>query len=228
MERLYAQEFKDPEYFKGARVNIISMLLGFVGQKKINTVLEVGCGNGNTGAYLKEMLPNIKYSGIELMPEMAAEAEPKIDFAMQGNIEEMLNDKNAFIHKEKYDIVMFLDVLEHLFDPWRISEFFKNRLNEDGLIVGSVPNMGNYNVSKKLLLNNFQYEPSGILDQTHIRFFTLNSLEKMIEEAGLEIVHLERHKKRTIIGKIFDTVFSLFGLKQLFVWQFYFIARVKK
>lgn len=228
MERLYAKEFKDPEYFKGARVNIASMLLDFLGDKKINSVLEIGCGNGNTGAYLKEKLPHLKYSGVELMSDMADEAKQKIDFAIQGNVEEMIDDENTFIHKEKYDVIMFLDVLEHLFDPWKVAEFFKNRLNEGGIIVGSVPNMGNYLVSQRLIFNNFRYDASGILDQTHLRFFTLNSLEDMIEGAGLDTLHLERHKKRTFIKKILDTLFSLVGIKQLFVWQFYFIATPKK
>ena len=87
-----------------------------------------------------------------------------------------------------FDFILFMDVLEHLDDPWNVLKKMKIYLKDGGFVVISVPNIANWAVRWNLLWGNFEYGTRGILDKTHLRFFNEKSAKKLLEDAGFEIV----------------------------------------
>lgn len=88
----------------------------------------------------------------------------------------------------KFDFIIFADVLEHLNDPWKVLSNARQFLKDDGYILISVPNVSHNSIIIDLLNDKFEYREIGLLDNTHIRFFTRSSLKAMVEQSGLEIV----------------------------------------
>jgi 2-polyprenyl-3-methyl-5-hydroxy-6-metoxy-1,4-benzoquinol methylase len=88
----------------------------------------------------------------------------------------------------RYDYILFLDVLEHLYNPAQVLLKSKDLLQDDGSIFISIPNITHNSIIMKMFQNNFTYSELGLLDNTHIRFFGYNDLIKMITDCGLQIV----------------------------------------
>ncbi len=91
------------------------------------------------------------------------------------------------VDKEKYNMILFLDTLEHMYNPWTVIKSVHGWLEDDGFLVVSIPNSGHISIIKKLLTDKFHYEKSGLLDVTHIRFFTFSTIKKMLNDNGYEI-----------------------------------------
>src|SRR5262245_26792016 len=107
-------------------------------------VLDVGCGAGQLGALLKERGHDV--TGIELVPEAAAEARQRLDAVVTADVEAGLPFAPA-----SFDAIVFADLLEHLIDPWRVLREAAGLLTADGVVVASVPNVQNLDVLKRLL-----------------------------------------------------------------------------
>lgn len=182
-----------------------------VGESK--KVLEVGCA---TGYISKRLVENdCEVYGIELDPEAAKIAKKYCKKVFVGDAETWELD-------EKFDVILILDVLEHLKNPGRLLLKLKEYLNPDGYFVLSIPNIANWKIRLKLLIGKFDYEDDGILDKNHLRFFTLKSAKKMVENAGLEIFKLDivpsaplpfemnppLHKLKYEICKLLNSLFS--------------------
>jgi 2-polyprenyl-3-methyl-5-hydroxy-6-metoxy-1,4-benzoquinol methylase len=87
-----------------------------------------------------------------------------------------------------FDCILYGDVLEHLINPWQVLKEHRSFLRNGGAIICSIPNIRHYRVIRRLVFRGkWEYTDSGILDRTHLRFFTLGSIQKMLEEAGFEI-----------------------------------------
>lgn len=179
-------------------------------------VLEVGCGAGFVSEQLKKN--GCTVTGIELDAERAAEAKKFCKAVLVGNVEEMGLD----FPKESFDAILFGDVLEHLFGPEAVLRKARPFLAKDGLVVASIPNVGNWKIRLGLLKGSFDYTDFGILDKTHMRFFTRKSAKRLIERAGFEIVAEE-------FVPSFPFPFFKSGLAALnrswFSYQFIFAAR---
>jgi len=122
-----------------------------------------------------------------------------------GNIEQYYwKDQNPSI---KYDYIIFADVLEHLYDPWTILLEVKYHLKDDGYILMSIPNIGHNAVIIDLLNDKFDYREVGLLDNSHIRFFTEKSLKEMIEKVGLKI-HKAMNAKNIVENTEFKNSYS--------------------
>ncbi|MEW6557416.1 MAG: bifunctional glycosyltransferase family 2 protein/class I SAM-dependent methyltransferase [Elusimicrobiota bacterium] len=152
---------------------------------KNSVVLDVGCSTGFLGRYLIEN-KNCKMYGIEIDEESAKIAQSfyhKIVIldVEKSDVFEQLN--------EKFDFIVFGDVLEHLKDPEHILIKAREKLNPNGSIIISIPNIANWRVRWNLLFGKFEYQESGILDKNHLRFFTLHSIKKMFDKCGYDIVH---------------------------------------
>ncbi len=167
------------DYFSHARTEIEPLLPPALGR-----ILEVGCGRGATLAWLKETRPCELLVGIELVDEAAREARRHADHIECGDAEAVLE---RVVERGPYDLVLCLDVLEHLVDPWRFLSRVENLLAADGLLVISVPNVRHYRVSLPLLLfGQWRYQPAGVLDRTHLRFFTRESACQLLESPSLQ------------------------------------------
>jgi SAM-dependent methyltransferase len=151
-------------------------------------VLDVGCGGGAFGAALKAERPRCEVVGVEAFPEAAARAAQRLDRVLRLDLdalEALPADAGSF------DAIVFGDVLEHLREPKRLLETLLPALAPGGTLVVSIPNVRHWSVVYPLLVNDsWEYEDAGLLDRTHVRFFTLREFETMLGELGLESTHV--------------------------------------
>ena len=144
-------------------------------------VLDVGCGTGVIGSLLRDRL-QAEVVGIEPDPERSLRARERgLEVHCASLAEAMTPDLGLF------DVVLFADVLEHLPDPATALCYAKRCLRADGYVVASVPNVAHWTVRCALLRGRFDYEPTGIMDATHLRWFTAKTLKQMFEAAGFDL-----------------------------------------
>lgn len=159
-------------------------IVQYVGKQK--KVLDVGCA---VGILAKEMKNNdCEVVGIELDEKSADIAQNYCTELVRGDVESI--ELKAKYHNY-FDFIIFADILEHLRDPTKILERFAKYLKDDGHIIISLPNVANWRVRLKLLSGNFDYETHGILDESHLRFFTEKTAKNLIFDVGLEIVDFD-------------------------------------
>jgi SAM-dependent methyltransferase len=166
MDQSYAD--KSQEYYAHARVEIAPLL-----PSRAPRVLEVGCGQGATLRWLRESNRCIYTAGIELSEHSAQRARACADYVVCGDAEELI--ASSFVG-EKFDLILCLDVLEHMVDPWRFVGLLPPLLHSTGQVIFSIPNVRNLGVVLPLLFRGlWRYREEGILDRTHLRFFTRES-----------------------------------------------------
>jgi GT2 family glycosyltransferase/ubiquinone/menaquinone biosynthesis C-methylase UbiE len=182
-------------------------------------VLEVGCGAGVLGERLKLSGKATHVTGVELSGEAAALAQSRLDVVRVGDVESMPLDG----WQGRFDTLVVADVLEHLRDPWAALFRLRDCLKEGGTVVASIPNIAHYKIVKKLLFADWRYEPGGILDHTHLRFFTRGSIEDLFRNAGFEILRVEREGR----GRWWSRLFGLFSerIREFIAVQYYVTAR---
>ena len=162
-------------------------ILKLVGSNK--NILEVGCASGIQSRALKEKL-GCTITGVEINADAAEEARKYCDEIIIGDIEKLVCDENFL--KRKFDVVMFADVLEHLYDPELVLKKIKPVLSDNGYIVASIPNIVHASVIFEMMRGKFDYREEDLLDDTHIRFFTKKTIFQMFENAGFFISSLDR------------------------------------
>ena len=156
-------------------------LIRLVGQDR--RVLEVGSGWGHVTRMLTQQ--GCRVTCLELSAEMATVSEPFCDRMVIGNIEVM--DLAKEFPSEYFNVITFGDVLEHLRDPVAVLRHVKPLLSARGYIVASIPNVSHRSVLYALMLGEFPYSDDGLLDRTHLRFFTRRTVDCMFREAGFHI-----------------------------------------
>ena len=153
-------------------------------------VLDVGCNTGGTGEMLLKRGLCSHVTGIELLAEPARQASFRLDRVIHAPVEAALDT----IADERFDCILALDVLEHLTDPWIVARRLSTLLAPRGVLITSIPNIRYWRALHDLVFKGqWKYVESGILDRTHLRFFTKSSILEMLESTGLEVeVNLER------------------------------------
>lgn len=151
-------------------------------------VLDVGCAVGYIGEFLRRSSPKRWLAGIEIDPGAAEKARPHYDQVIVGSIDDPAVWNQL---RRSVDAMIFGDVLEHTADPVMVLTMARPKLADDGVIVVSIPNIGYFKVRLRLLRGKFEYEDWGIMDRTHLRFFTLKTAQQMLGEAGFVVVHRE-------------------------------------
>ncbi|MEN6357730.1 MAG: class I SAM-dependent methyltransferase [Armatimonadota bacterium] len=154
-------------------------------------VLEAGCATGFMTQAMDEL--GCKVTVVEINPELIRQASRYADRAITGDIESP--DVWAEI-EPGFDAVIFGDVLEHLKDPWDILRRSRDLLKNGGKVLASIPNVAYYEVRFNLLFGRFEYVNAGILDDTHLRFFTASTARRLFEDTGYRITKFDRVYKR--------------------------------
>lgn len=175
-------------YYQFERADVVNAIR----TQKLNfdSVLELGCAAGATGKKLKQEFKITRYAGIEPHWEAAQLARDVLDEVYPVNIEEV--DLQALgLKPDSFDLLLALDVLEHLYNPWDILVDLAEYVRPGGSIVLSIPNVRHASVVQNLVNGNWTYTDAGLLDATHIRFFTLQEMQKLIGGAGLQLIHTE-------------------------------------
>lgn len=145
--------------------------------------LDIGCGKGRLGAFLKNRY-SANVTGIEIFPEYAAEASKCLDEVICGDIEKL----DLSTYSELFDHVIFSDSLEHLFNSESALMKAKAMLATNGALLLSIPNVRNFRVTFPLVIfGRFEYQEEGLLDRTHLRFFTRSSITNLLRECGFEV-----------------------------------------
>lgn len=147
------------------------------------TVLDVGCATGNLGLLL-EGKP-VTLWGIEADREAAMVTKKHYADVSIGDLDEPFCDPWPAM---RFDYIVCADVLEHLIWPEQTLSSLAGKLNPEGRLIVSLPNVANLGIRWRLLLGNFEYEACGILDRTHLHFFTLSSARALLATCGLRIV----------------------------------------
>ncbi len=209
----------------GGRKDILKLI-----PTTVSKVLDVGCSTGIVGEMIRQKIGDVEISGIEISEDMAQVAIKKLDRVIVGDIEN-LNLLEQF-DLNYYDCIIFADILEHLKNPWRVLKNMTLILNEQGLIILSIPNIRHYSTITQLVFTGYwPYRERGIHDKTHLRFFTLKNIRELLEYAGLEPVKIRR--KYRIIERphkinIFARFFALPILRSFLTFQYVICAKKKK
>lgn len=149
-------------------------------------VLDVGCSNGGLGSSLIN-LKNCTVDGIEPDTQDAATASKKLRKVYKGTVEEILQNNKLPV----YDHILFMDVIEHLPSPAETLERISTVLKPGGTIIFSIPNMAHMSSRLMLLKGDFEYGETGLLDKTHLHFYTKKEITRVFSEANLKIKTLD-------------------------------------
>ncbi len=148
-------------------------------------VLEIGCGSGALTAQLKAL--GCTVVGVEQRTAAAEKAKEFCKEVVTGDIESISLDFDP----GTFDSVLLIDVLEHLVDPDRTIRRLKPLLKQAGRFLVALPNAAHWSIRLRLLFGRFDYEESGIMDRTHLHFYTLRTARQLLERAGLEILEAD-------------------------------------
>ena len=172
---------KTPGYFTAMRRE----MLPFVPQDA-RVILDIGCGEGHFGELLKEER-DCHVIGVEHVAEVAGAARARLDEVIVASAEADLP-----LADDSVDCIILNDVLEHLIDPWAALKRLQRVLKPGGWVVASIPNVRHYKVLKQLIQNGrWEYAEKGVLDRTHLRFFTKRTIPPLFASAGMEVMRLE-------------------------------------
>ena len=150
-------------------------------------ILDVGCSAGSNAALLKARFPGSRAWGIEMNRDAAALAQQKLDRVLQGRFEDFDLSKEGIAHGT-LDAVLLTDVLEHMYNPWDVMVKLRPYMAPTGQLVLSIPNVRNLWLMDELSKGNWTYRGEGLLDITHIRFFTRKEMIKFAEETGYRVI----------------------------------------
>jgi SAM-dependent methyltransferase len=162
-------------YYDGFNERLLGAVPSHAGR-----ILEVGCAGGRLGHELKRQDPGRYVVGVERDPDAARAARQRLDEVFELDVKAGIPP----VERGSLDCILFGDVLEHLVDPEDVLRRYRELLAPDGLVLASVPNVQHFSVVKSLLRGDFMYQPAGLLDATHLRFFTSMSFAKLMLDAG--------------------------------------------
>lgn len=149
-------------------------------------ILDVGCGQGVFAKNFENR--NLEIWGIEINSIEAKEAQKKYHTVIVADVKTGIPQ----IPEKYFDAIYCNDVLEHLIDPYSTLQELQQKLNPKGVVISSIPNVRYFNNFINFLFKKeWRYEDSGILDRTHLRFFTKKSILRMFEEANYEILQIQ-------------------------------------
>jgi len=152
------------------------------------TVLDVGCGAGELDRYLAER--GHRVWAVDANPAALASAAPYCVEVRQADLES--TDLTEVFGDLRFDAIVFADSLEHLRETWRALQSARELLNEHGTVVASIPNFAHAAVRLAIMSGSMPYRRSGILDDTHLRFFTRAGVESLFLECGFRVQTIAR------------------------------------
>ncbi|MDO8657206.1 MAG: methionine biosynthesis protein MetW [Candidatus Levybacteria bacterium] len=165
-----------------ARYSKYQIIVNNTGKKK--TILDIGCNDGYMGRISDKT--NIFY-GLDYNKKAISKAKEIYRDAIYYD----LNSLTKLPWNIKFDVIIFADILEHILFPENTLDFFtKTYLNSGGKIIISLPNIANWQIRIRLLLGRFNYKDNGILEKTHLHFYTFNTAQELVRKSNLKIINI--------------------------------------
>lgn len=169
-------------------------------------LLDIGCGAGGFGAALKAGRPGLVVTGVEIDPAAAAAARDHLDAVLTGDAASGIGQ----LQDQRFDVIVLNDVLEHVVDPEALLRQLAPLLESGGCVVASIPNVREFfTVTALFFKGRWEYTDEGILDRTHLRFFTRSSLPGLFARGGFRL------ESATGINRTGSLKFRLFNLLTL-------------
>jgi len=210
--------------YTGARKDILEMI-----SDAPKNVLDLGCSNGSLGAAIKQKFPGSIVIGVEYDLKFADEAKDRIDSVFHGDLNKF--DVNGI--PGKFDLIIFADILEHLTNPENVlRDVVSKKAADGGSVIISVPNVQHVTVFGNLIMGQWPERGRGIFDKTHLRWFTLSKLRKMIQSVDCEMVKTHRNYRffdRTgmVVNKV-AKIFCFPPVRNFFAYQYVVLARYQE
>lgn len=149
-------------------------------------VIEIGCSSGALAREFKRLNPHCNWLGIDIDMNYAQLAQRYCDESMAMDIETA--NSTFYQSQSERDCWVFGDTLEHLKDPWKVLGEIRNIMPSHGCIVACIPNAQHWSIIAKLSIGDFRYEDSGLLDKTHLRWFTKKTIIELFLSSGFRII----------------------------------------
>ncbi|MFF4788618.1 class I SAM-dependent methyltransferase [Streptomyces sp. NPDC001276] len=176
-EPLSSDSVDASQYFSHPRPEIVQVV-----PEAACSILELGCAAGAMGSAIKKR-QNCSYIGIEINSEAASMAACSLDAVLVGDVE----TGPLPFPDQSIDCIICADIIEHLADPWQILRELRRIIQPGGTVVVSVPNIQNVDIVQALVNGRWDYLDAGILDRTHLRFFTRSTFEESLIHAGFTV-----------------------------------------
>jgi SAM-dependent methyltransferase len=196
-------------YYGNERTDVAALV-----QSSALTILDIGCGKGRLGAYLKSQRPDRQVFGIEYNARMAEEASRVLSGVQVGDLQTM----TIQFPNDYFDCLIFADVLEHLVDPVAVLQKVRPMLKKDGKIVCSIPNIRHYTAILQIVLRGWEYKDSELFDRTHLRFFSLRGMKELMRDGGYDlencIPRIIASKKMILVNNLLFNRLEEFAAKQ--------------
>lgn len=199
-------------YHSNIRHDIVSMV------PQGTRLLDVGGGTGATARYLKEIG---RVAKIGVLDQVVDQHSDGLDFVSSANLDDHCAIEGFLADAGALDVILFLDVLEHLIDPWALVELMSRHLSPKGVLIASVPNVRHVSALRPLLMQNrWRYSQTGILDRTHLRFFVRSTAIELLQPPGFFVdqvtgTAITNRKHKLMNALTFGTASSFFTLQYL-------------
>lgn len=218
------------EAYTAIRSEIVNFVPG-----NATTVLDVGCSNGALGKHLKTLAVGRKVFGIEFDANFVEIASRSLDSVVKADVNTL--DWHTVFEGEKFDCMIFADVLEHLVDPKRCLSLAQQRLSPGGCVIVSLPNVRHVSALWNVFFKGtFPRRDRGIFDRTHLRWFTYADAEGLLQESGLQISSQSFALRwrdqgggffNRLLNKLPFAIQSLAPVREFFAYQICFRAEAK-
>lgn len=178
-------------YYDSVNLELLSMV-----EPTARRICEFGCGAGAFARSVRSKNPQVHYVGIELMPDQLEFAKKDLDVGLCRNLDRLEDwstdaELHAAIPPESLDHVIFGDVLEHLYDPQRTLNQAAFRLAPGGSALVCIPNVQHWSVFAQLVAGTWPQTDAGLFDRTHIRWFALSDMIRLLQAAGLSVEKIQ-------------------------------------
>jgi len=152
-------------------------------------LIEIGCSSGALARAFKQVSPDCDYVGIEVDPSYAEMAGRFCDQSLLLDVEKA--DEAFWASVADRDCWIFGDTLEHMRDPWRLLTQVRRVMPANGVVAACIPNMQHWSMQVRLCMGDLRYQPSGLMDRTHLRWFTRQTIHALFEQSGFRIESLQ-------------------------------------
>lgn len=186
-------------------------------------ILDIGCATGTLGTEIKANKAPRQLIGIEIDKRSADKALRFYDKVLVMDVEKTVR---LPFKRKSFDCIVLADILEHLRDPESLLKTVSKYLADDGVLIVSVPNVAFISIRISLGVGRFEYHEKGIMDKSHLHFFTLASFQKLIQDSGFQIISVRGYINTRKQLNFLDMLAKLFPT--IFAYQFLLIARKSK